>query len=380
MARTQVRTLQIEDGGVQRSDLNTTTSGSAVVTKVVAGSGITITQTGIDAGTGDATIALTSGVISSAGTFTKVTVDTYGRVTAGQSLAATDIPAGSTSYVQNQTAAAQASTNAWVDGWLGGASLRTFNGANFTGWRAPTALTNNFIFSMPAAYGAAGSYLVDSNSDGSLTWASITGTLLTGLTAGSNTAIVATDSILGALSKLQAQVSAGGGGGGSNTAGHCATMTRASAINALSVSTTNTTFYATDMVPDAGFVITTSSTFECEILQTSSGSLRFILCDASYTTLAYSDTLVNPSTGVLTATIATFASGTSLTLNPGQRYYLGVLSNQNSPFLLGVASSSNTNLTPYPAARFDNIGSMTPPAAFTGGGESLLRLYLRLKV
>jgi len=62
--------------------------------------------------TGDATIdntgALTlanSGAV--AGTYTKVTVDAKGRVTAGSTLASTDIPAGSTRYIQNQSASDQ---------------------------------------------------------------------------------------------------------------------------------------------------------------------------------------------------------------------------------------------------------------------------------
>ena len=61
---------------------------------------------------GDATInnpgALTltnSGAV--AGTYTKVTVDAKGRVTAGTILASTDIPAGSTKYIQNQSASDQ---------------------------------------------------------------------------------------------------------------------------------------------------------------------------------------------------------------------------------------------------------------------------------
>jgi len=56
MARTQVGTAQILDTGVTRADLNVATSGSAVIAKVIQGTGITISATGADAGTGDATI------------------------------------------------------------------------------------------------------------------------------------------------------------------------------------------------------------------------------------------------------------------------------------------------------------------------------------
>jgi hypothetical protein len=171
----------------------------------------------------------------------------------------------------------------------------------------------------------------------------------------------------------------GGGGGGSGTAGHCASMSRASATDALGMTTTNTSVYLVDLVPDAGFELSVTSTFEVQIAQTSSGSLRFVLTDASFNVIAYSDIIVNPASGVRTATM-TFVSGTTFTLVPGTRYYAGIMSNQNSPFLLGRAATNNTNQTPYIAIKFDNIGSMTVPAQFTGGGESLLRLYIRLKV
>jgi hypothetical protein len=62
MARTEVRTQQIQDGGVTRDDLNTADSGKAVVRKIVQGSGVTISSTGVDSGTGDVTINATGGV------------------------------------------------------------------------------------------------------------------------------------------------------------------------------------------------------------------------------------------------------------------------------------------------------------------------------
>jgi hypothetical protein len=65
MARTEVRSGQIKDGDVRREDLDTTTSGQAVITKLIAGSGITIdSSTGIDSGTGDVTISSSLPVIS----------------------------------------------------------------------------------------------------------------------------------------------------------------------------------------------------------------------------------------------------------------------------------------------------------------------------
>lgn len=56
MARTQVGGKLIADGSIQRADLDTSTAGQAVITKVVAGTHVSITQTGADDGTGDVTI------------------------------------------------------------------------------------------------------------------------------------------------------------------------------------------------------------------------------------------------------------------------------------------------------------------------------------
>lgn len=64
MARTQQTGQQIADGSVQRSDLDVSTAGEAVTRKIIAGTGISITSTGVDAGTGDVTINTTAGATS----------------------------------------------------------------------------------------------------------------------------------------------------------------------------------------------------------------------------------------------------------------------------------------------------------------------------
>lgn len=61
MARTEVRSGQIADGNVTRDDLNVADSGKAVVRKIIQGSGVTISSTGADSGTGDVTINATAG-------------------------------------------------------------------------------------------------------------------------------------------------------------------------------------------------------------------------------------------------------------------------------------------------------------------------------
>lgn len=58
MARTNVKGTQVLDGSVGRADLNTTVSGNAVITKLIANNGVTISSyTGTDSGTGDVTVA-----------------------------------------------------------------------------------------------------------------------------------------------------------------------------------------------------------------------------------------------------------------------------------------------------------------------------------
>jgi len=57
MTRTTIPGSEIRDGSVQKIDLDTTTPGQAVITKVIPGDGIEIvSSTGVDAGTGNVTL------------------------------------------------------------------------------------------------------------------------------------------------------------------------------------------------------------------------------------------------------------------------------------------------------------------------------------
>ena len=56
MARTKVRKPQIKTGTIQRRNMNVSTPAKAVVTKIIAGTGVTLSETGIDSGTGDVTL------------------------------------------------------------------------------------------------------------------------------------------------------------------------------------------------------------------------------------------------------------------------------------------------------------------------------------
>lgn len=83
MARTEVRTHQIKDQTVNRDDLDITTTSKAVISKVIAGTAISISSTGVDAGTGDVTINSTepTSVLAIDDTTTDATVTTLATIT-----------------------------------------------------------------------------------------------------------------------------------------------------------------------------------------------------------------------------------------------------------------------------------------------------------
>jgi short-subunit dehydrogenase len=61
MPATAVRGAQVKDGTIQRADIDTTTVGQALIAKLVsnpATTGIALSSTGADAGTGDVTPSL----------------------------------------------------------------------------------------------------------------------------------------------------------------------------------------------------------------------------------------------------------------------------------------------------------------------------------
>jgi hypothetical protein len=60
MSRTGIGSNQIRDNSVERADMCTTKAGSAVITKILSGNGITIEQSsGADEGTGDVVLRVT---------------------------------------------------------------------------------------------------------------------------------------------------------------------------------------------------------------------------------------------------------------------------------------------------------------------------------
>jgi hypothetical protein len=61
MPKTVIRGTQILNNTVQRQDLDVSTVGQAVVTKLVQGTNVTLSSTGADSGTGDVTISVPTG-------------------------------------------------------------------------------------------------------------------------------------------------------------------------------------------------------------------------------------------------------------------------------------------------------------------------------
>lgn len=60
MARTQVPGHQVRDGGLTRDDMNILTAGEAMITRLLAGSGVVLSETGGESGTGEVTVGLTT--------------------------------------------------------------------------------------------------------------------------------------------------------------------------------------------------------------------------------------------------------------------------------------------------------------------------------
>lgn len=85
MAQTTIRSAQILDTTVGRDDLNTATSGQAVVVKIIAGTNITLGSTGANAGTGDVTINASGG-----GSGITRSINSISGTTTGAAAASTD--------------------------------------------------------------------------------------------------------------------------------------------------------------------------------------------------------------------------------------------------------------------------------------------------
>lgn len=56
MAKTQIGGNQIKDTDIGRADLNVSTTGKAIIRKIIQGANITLSSTGVDSGTGDVTV------------------------------------------------------------------------------------------------------------------------------------------------------------------------------------------------------------------------------------------------------------------------------------------------------------------------------------
>ena len=87
MGRTSVGTREVRDGSVSRSDIDTSTNGESLITKIVAGADVSLSWTGADQGTGDVTVSFTGGAATSIPLDSYELGDWYG----GQTINATPI-------------------------------------------------------------------------------------------------------------------------------------------------------------------------------------------------------------------------------------------------------------------------------------------------
>lgn len=134
MAETQIKGNQVKDGTIQRADLDVSTSGSAVIAKVIAGTGITLSSTGPDAGTGDVTINATGSATAA-----------YGGI-----------------YVQNnassQTLTTQNAWYQWTTGWAAGASAGTTPSAGSSNITSNTGAEFHVVCSLSFTGATGGRY------------------------------------------------------------------------------------------------------------------------------------------------------------------------------------------------------------------------------
>lgn len=111
MARTLLTSENLQDGGaVGRADLITTVSGQAVIAKGIAGTGISFSSSGADAGTGDVTVNMTMTAVS-----LNIFVDGGGAVPATGIKAWCRMPFSGT--IVNHDFTADASGSAVLDIW-----------------------------------------------------------------------------------------------------------------------------------------------------------------------------------------------------------------------------------------------------------------------
>ena len=173
-----------------------TTGNAATATKLATARTLSITGDGTGSanfdGSANAAITLTlgsTGVV--AGTYTKLTVNGKGLVTGGEALLASDIP------TLNQDTTGNAATATALQ------TARTINGVPFNG---TTNITIVDATKEPAfAAGTTAQYR-----RGDKTWqdlaTAVRAVVMTGLSTATSTAVAATDSILAAIGKLQAQI------------------------------------------------------------------------------------------------------------------------------------------------------------------------------
>lgn len=149
MPATTLRGAQVRDGTVQRADLDITTVGNAVIRKLVQGSGVTLSSTGADAGTGDVTINATGNFDPS--------VDAV--FTASQSIILTNAALGTDDAVLNirhrtsGTPAAGFGTTLWLLGDSATVADRDM-AQLYAAWSDPTDATRKSYVGIRLAAGA----------------------------------------------------------------------------------------------------------------------------------------------------------------------------------------------------------------------------------
>ena len=140
-------------------------------------------------------------------------------------------------------------------------------------------------------------------------------------------------------------------------------------------------------IPPTDITLTMSSLVGTAMLQGATGTMHINIRQAlaPYDLILAGGQITNPTSNTFLESIpwyirdpATGLDVSTYTLRAGIRYYFSINYSFSSATYMGCVGSQNTNITPLPSFRVDNLNSGAP-LTLTGGSETLQRPYLRVR-